>query len=77
MSEVARQPEVRAALLERQRALAVEGSIVFAGRDIGTVVLPDADVKIFLEASAEERARRRAEQRGIAPRLRRGRSDPR
>jgi cytidylate kinase len=66
VSEVARQPEVRAALLERQRALAADGAIVVAGRDIGTVVLPDADVKVFLEASAEERARRRAEQRGIA-----------
>ena len=38
-----------------------------AGRDIGTVVLPDADLKLFLDASAEERARRRAEQRGLAP----------
>ena len=38
-----------------------------AGRDIGTVVLPDADLKIFLEASVEERARRRAEERGLDP----------
>ncbi len=66
VSEVARVPEVRAALLERQRALAVAGGIVMAGRDIGTVVLPDADLKIFLDASAEERARRRAEERGLA-----------
>lgn len=67
VSEVARQPEVRAALLARQREMAGRGDIVVAGRDIGTVVLPDADVKIFLEASAEERARRRAAQRGVAP----------
>ncbi len=67
VSEVARVPEVRAALLERQRALAADGGIVMAGRDIGTVVLPDADLKVFLDASAEERARRRAEERGLEP----------
>lgn len=66
VSEVSRIPEVRAALLARQRELAAEGGIVMAGRDIGTVVLPDADLKIFLDASAEERARRRAEERGLA-----------
>ena len=55
------------ALLERQRAIAAPGGIVMAGRDIGTVVLPDADLKVFLEASAEERARRRAESRGVEP----------
>ena len=44
-----------------------DGGIVMAGRDIGTVVLPDADLKIFLEASVEERARRRAEERGLDP----------
>src|SRR5690349_22804344 len=60
-------PELRAALLERQRRLAAEGGIVMAGRDIGTVVLPDADLKIFLEASVEERARRRTEERGLDP----------
>ena len=65
VSEVSRVPEVRAALLARQRALAAPGGIVMAGRDIGTVVLPDADLKIFLDASAEERARRRAEERGL------------
>lgn len=60
--------ELRAALLDRQRRLASEpGGIVMAGRDIGTVVLPDADLKIFLDASVEERARRRAEERGIDP----------
>jgi cytidylate kinase len=67
VSEVARVPEVRAALLSRQRALARAGGIVMAGRDIGTVVLPDADVKLYLDASVEERARRRAAERGIAP----------
>jgi cytidylate kinase len=67
VSEVSRVPEVRAALLARQRALAAPGGIVMAGRDIGTVVLPAADLKIFLDASAEERAWRRAEERGLAP----------
>jgi cytidylate kinase len=67
VSVVSRVPEVRAALLARQRALAEAGGIVMAGRDIGTVVLPDADLKIFLDASAEERARRRAEERGLPP----------
>ena len=67
VSAVARQPEVRAALLGRQRAIAASGAIVVAGRDIGSVVLPDADVKIWLDASAEERATRRARERGIDP----------
>jgi cytidylate kinase len=67
VSEVARVPEVRAALLERQRALALGGGIVMAGRDIGSVVLPDADLKLYLDASAEERARRRALERGLDP----------
>ena len=68
VSAVSRVPELRAALLERQRSMAREpGGIIMAGRDIGTVVLPDADLKIFLDASAEERARRRAEERGFAP----------
>ena len=58
---------LRHALLERQRALAAAGRIVMAGRDIGTVVLPDADLKLFLDASIEERARRRAKERGIKP----------
>jgi cytidylate kinase len=60
-------PELRAALLARQHALAATGGIVMAGRDIGTVVLPDADLKLFLDASVEERARRRAEERGLDP----------
>ena len=67
VSAVSAVPEVRAALLERQRELAADGSIVMAGRDIGTVVLPDADLKIYLDASVDERARRRAEERGVAP----------
>lgn len=67
VSAVSRVPELRAALLERQRALAAEpGGIIMAGRDIGTVVLPHADLKIFLDASVEERARRRTESREIA-----------
>jgi cytidylate kinase len=57
---VARHPAVRRALVSRQRALGVGGGVVMEGRDIGTVVFPDADVKIFLDASPEERARRRA-----------------
>ena len=65
VSEVARLPEVRAALLDAQRDLARDGGIVMAGRDIGTVVLPDADLKLYLDASAEERARRRWEERGL------------
>ena len=66
-SAVSAHPEVRAYLLEMQRRLARENSVIMDGRDIGTVVLPDADVKIFLTASPEARARRRClelEQRG-------------
>jgi len=58
-SVVGTHPEVRLALLERQRDFAQKGGVVMDGRDIGTVVLPDADLKIFLDASASERARRR------------------
>jgi cytidylate kinase len=57
---VARLPAVRTVLVARQRALGDQGGIVMEGRDIGTVVFPDADVKIYLDASPEERARRRA-----------------
>jgi cytidylate kinase len=57
---VARLPRVREALVARQRALGAGGGVVMEGRDIGTVVFPTADVKIYLDASAEERARRRA-----------------
>ena|SRR5436190_5134810 len=58
-SSVARMPRVREALVARQRRLGEQGGIVMEGRDIGTVVFPNADVKIYLDASAEERARRR------------------
>jgi len=57
---VARLPKVRTVLVERQRLLGGSGRIVMEGRDIGTVVFPDADVKIYLDASPEERAWRRA-----------------
>jgi cytidylate kinase len=68
VSAVSRVPELRTALLDRQRALAVQpGGIIMAGRDIGTVVLPDAELKLFLDASVDERARRRAEERGLDP----------
>lgn len=61
-SQVSVHPEVRRALLGLQRRLAASGSCVVEGRDIGTVVLPDAPVKIFLTASAEVRAGRRFEE---------------
>jgi cytidylate kinase len=57
---IARHPAVRSALVARQRKMGEGGGIVMEGRDIGTVVFPDADVKIYLDASPEERARRRA-----------------
>jgi cytidylate kinase len=57
---VARLPRVREILVGRQRAMGEGGGIVMEGRDIGTVVFPQADVKLYLDASAEERARRRA-----------------
>jgi cytidylate kinase len=62
VSQVARVPGVRDAMVEQQRALAGQGRVVMVGRDIGTVVLPAADRKIFLTASASERARRREEE---------------
>src|SRR5260370_18994543 len=63
VSAVSAVPAVRTRLVRLQRELAAgQGSVVVEGRDIGTVVLPDADVKIFLTASAEERARRRNDQ---------------
>jgi CMP/dCMP kinase len=58
-SRLSRFPQVRKVLVERQRALGRHGPVVMEGRDIGTVVLPEADLKIFLEADVEERARRR------------------
>jgi CMP/dCMP kinase len=66
VSAYSRVPELRAALVPRQRAIAADGGIIMAGRDIGTVILPDADLKIYLDASAEERARRRVAQRKTA-----------
>ena len=66
-SHVSAIPAVRAFLLDMQREMARSHSVIMDGRDIGTVVLPDADVKIFLTAAPEDRARRRfleLEQRG-------------
>jgi cytidylate kinase len=67
-SQVSAYPGVRRALLGIQRRLGAAGGVVLEGRDIGTVVFPDAEVKLFLTASAEERARRRVkdlESKGI------------
>lgn len=61
-SQVSVHPAVRAYLLEMQRGMARNHNVIMDGRDIGTVVLPDADVKIFLTATAEDRARRRFEE---------------
>jgi cytidylate kinase len=63
-STVATDPEVRAALVDKQRELLSHGDWVAEGRDIGTVVAPDAAVKVYLTASPEERARRRAAELG-------------
>ncbi|HEY1313658.1 MAG TPA: (d)CMP kinase [Steroidobacteraceae bacterium] len=71
-SKVAALPEVRAALLDRQRRFAVPPGLVADGRDMGTVVFPQAEVKIFLTASATERALRRHKQlkeKGVAATL--------
>jgi cytidylate kinase len=61
-SRVAADPEVRTAMVARQRELIAGGGLVAEGRDIGTVVAPDAELKVFLTASAQERARRRADE---------------
>ncbi len=66
VSRVSQHAPVRAALLRVQRRLAEGGRIIMAGRDIGTVVLPDADVKLYLDVSIAERARRRAVDRGMS-----------
>jgi cytidylate kinase len=58
-SRVSSIPEVRAALLSLQRRLGCQGRTILEGRDIGTVIFPDADVKFFLNASVDERAKRR------------------
>ena len=68
-SKVSAQPAVRQGLLLLQRNMGKGGGVVMEGRDIGTVVFPDADVKFFLDASAEERGRRR---QGDAARVQRG-----
>jgi cytidylate kinase len=59
VSLVSRHPPVRAAMRRRQREIGERGGVVMAGRDIGTVVLPNAQLKVYLTASLEERARRR------------------
>lgn len=59
VSIVSAYPKVRKVLSKKQREIGLRGNVVMAGRDIGTVVLPEADLKIYLEASLEERARRR------------------
>ncbi len=63
VSMVSAYPEVRKALSAQQRRIGLRGSVVMVGRDIGTVVLPDAELKIYLDASVEERARRRYQER--------------
>jgi cytidylate kinase len=64
-SEVAARPEVRGRLVALQRKMIRSGDYVAEGRDIGTVVAPEAELKVFLTASPEERARRRAGQMGV------------
>jgi cytidylate kinase len=59
-SEVSTVPAVRAAMVRQQQRMGAAGGVVMEGRDIGTVVFPAADIKIYLDASPEERARRRA-----------------
>ncbi len=66
-SRVSVHPQVRQAMVERQRELIAAGRYVAEGRDIGTVVSPDAALKVFLVATGEERARRRAAQTGEPP----------
>lgn len=63
VSLVSAYPGVREALTRQQRRIGLRGKVIMVGRDIGTVVLPEADLKIFLDASVKERARRRFEQR--------------
>jgi len=63
VSRVSAYPEVRKALTEQQRRIGLRGRVIMVGRDIGTVVLPEADLKIYLDASVEERAKRRYRQR--------------
>ena len=65
VSIVSAHPGVRAALLDRQRELAAARDVVMEGRDIGTAVLPDAEIKVYLTAAVDERARRRALELGL------------
>jgi cytidylate kinase len=62
VSQVSAYPEVRKAMTDQQRRIGMRGAVVMVGRDIGTVVFPDAELKIYLDASVEERARRRFEE---------------
>ena len=66
-SEISRIPAVRRALVAKQREMAVDTSVVMEGRDIGTVVFPEAGVKIFLDAHPEERVGRRAAEKDLPP----------
>ena len=63
VSKVSAYPAVRNALTKQQRRIGLRGQVIMVGRDIGTVVLPEADLKIFLDADVDERARRRFNQR--------------
>lgn len=69
-SKVSVHPPIRAWMVSLQQQLGLQGGVVMEGRDIGTVVFPQADVKIFLDADAEIRGRRRFDQMGPAPALR-------
>ena len=69
VSSVSRHPEVRSAMLDVQRAAVTRGGTVMVGRDIGTVVLPDATLKVYLDAAAEVRAARRAAEMGVPDRV--------
>jgi len=62
VSAVSAYPGVRAALTKQQRRIGLRGQVVMVGRDIGTVVIPEAELKVYLDASAEERAKRRYEE---------------
>jgi CMP/dCMP kinase len=65
VSKVSAHPDVRAAMVAQQREMGARKDVVIEGRDIGTTVFPDAEVKIFLTASLDERARRRCEDLGL------------
>lgn len=69
VSIVARYPGVRRELVRQQQQIGRRGRVVMVGRDIGTIVMPDAELKIYLEASLDERARRRAQQQADAAQL--------